>query len=129
LRLWGELEMAAAGERSGRHDLRCYPRADADRATRNGQADGIRSTAVASKFGGAMIVVGEVFGAVADGLRSGVRGLSRHDGGLLIFLLDGAEPEPHGHDLLVIFPRSHGQSDYAAKRFICVFNSNSIGLT
>jgi hypothetical protein len=29
----------------------------------------------------------------------------------------------------VIFPRFDGQSDYAAKRFIRIFNSNSIGLT
>jgi hypothetical protein len=29
----------------------------------------------------------------------------------------------------MIFPRFDGQSDYAAKRFIRVFNSNSIGLT
>jgi hypothetical protein len=29
----------------------------------------------------------------------------------------------------VILPRFDGQSDYAAKRFIRIFNSNSIGLT
>jgi hypothetical protein len=31
--------------------------------------------------------------------------------------------------LEVIFPRFGGQSDYAASAAICVFNSNSIGLT
>jgi len=30
---------------------------------------------------------------------------------------------------VVIFPRSHGRSDYAANWFKRVFNSNSIGLT
>ncbi len=29
----------------------------------------------------------------------------------------------------LIFPRSHGQCDYAANWFMRVFNSNSIGLT
>jgi hypothetical protein len=35
----------------------------------------------------------------------------------------------HLRTCALILPRSHGQSDYAAKRFIRVFNSNSIGLT
>jgi hypothetical protein len=43
--------------------------------------------------------------------------------------LDGVVRKVHVVPAELILPRFDGHSDYAAKRFIRIFNSNSIGLT